>query len=128
MRSFPFVVVLLLSAFSIFADNRITPTISEVTVYRSGAKVSSTATIRIQAGNSEVVFENLSPYFNSNSLQVKIAGSATLTSAIFQMKTPGPGPESPRTPILRDSLVFLDRKSTRLNSSHLDLSRMPSSA
>ncbi len=114
MRSFPFVAVLLFSAFSTFADNRITPTISEVTVYRSGAKVSSTATLRIPAGNSEVVFENLSPYFNANSLQVRIAGSATLTSAIFQMKTPGPGPESPRTPILRDSLVFLGDEFTRI--------------
>ena len=28
----------------------------------------------------------------------------------------------------RDTLLFLDRKSTRLNSSHLKLSRMPSSA
>ena len=26
------------------------------------------------------------------------------------------------------NLIFIDRKSTRLNSSHLDLSRMPSSA
>lgn len=107
MRSLFFLVVLLCSTFSAIADNRVTPTISEVTVYRSGAKLSSTATVRIPAGSSEVVFENLSPYFNANSLQVKIAGTATLISAIFQMKTPGPGPESPRAPVLRDSLVLL---------------------
>lgn len=114
MRSLLFLVVLLCSSFNAIADNRVTPTISEVTVYRSGAKVSSTATVRIPGGNSEVVFENLSPYFNANSLQVKIAGSATLISAIFQMKTPGPGPENPRAPVLRDSLVFLGDEITRV--------------
>lgn len=99
---------------SVWADNRVTPVITEVTVYRSGAKVSSVASVRIPAGNSEVVFENLSPYFSSTSLQVKISGDATLNSAVFQMKTPGPGPENPRTPILRDSLVGLGDDLSRI--------------
>lgn len=107
MRRSVFLLLVLFSSFRTFAENRVTPVISEVTVYRSGAKVSSTATVRVPAGQSEVVFENLSPYFNANSLQVRIGGSSTLTSAIFQMKTPGPGPESPRAPVLRDSLVLL---------------------
>ncbi|HOY06473.1 MAG TPA: DUF4139 domain-containing protein [Saprospiraceae bacterium] len=114
MRSFLFFAVFLCSFVRVFADNRVTPLITEVTVYRSGAKVSSTATVRVAAGNSEIVFENLSPYFNPASLQVKIGGSAFLTSAIFQMKTPGPGPESPRAPVLRDSLVFLGDDLTRI--------------
>jgi len=114
MRSFLFFAVFLCSFVRVFADNRVTPLITEVTVYRSGAKVSSTATVRVAAGNSEIVFENLSPYFNPASLQVKIGGSASLTSAIFQMKTPGPGPESPRAPVLRDSLVFLGDDLTRI--------------
>ncbi len=114
MRSFLFFAVFLCSFVRVFADNRVTPVITEVTVYRSGAKVSSTATVRVAAGNSEIVFENLSPYFNPASLQVKIGGSAFLTSAIFQMKTPGPGPESPRAPVLRDSLVFLGDDLTRI--------------
>jgi uncharacterized protein (TIGR02231 family) len=85
-----------------------------VTVYRSGAKISSIATVRLTAGNSEIIFENLSPYFNPASLQVKISGSATLSSAIFQLKTPGPGPENPRTFVLRDSLVMLGDDLTRI--------------
>ena len=114
MRSFAFIALVLFSSFGALAENRVIPVISKVTVYRSGAKVSSTATVRVPAGQSEVVFENLSPYFNANSLQVRIAGSSTLISAIFQMKTPGPGPESPRAPVLRDSLVLLGDDLTRI--------------
>ena len=33
-----------------------------------------------------------------------------------------------RAGLLEDDLALLDRKSTRLNSSHTDISRMPSSA
>jgi len=114
MRSVAFIALVLFSSFGVIAENRVTPVISEVTVYRSGAKVSSTATVRVPAGQSEVVFENLSPYFNANSLQVRITSSSTLISAIFQMKTPGPGPESPRAPVLRDSLVLLGDDFTRI--------------
>lgn len=114
MRSLFLSTIFLFCGLHVWADTRVTPVISEVTVYRSGAKLSSTATVRIPAGNSEVVFENLSPYFNANSLQVKIAGGATLVSAIFQMKTPGPGPENPRAPVLRDSLVLLGDEFTRI--------------
>lgn len=92
------------------------PTISEVTVYRNGAKISSIATAKIPAGKSEVVFENLSPYFNANSLQVKIKGSATLVSAVFRLKTPGPAPENPRAGILRDSLIALGDDLVRINN------------
>ncbi len=104
----------ILSAQNIFAENRVTPVITEVTVYRNGAKVSSVATVKVPAGNSEIIFENLSPYFDANSLQVRIKGGATLNSAVFSMNSPGPGPESPRAPIVRDSLVLLGDEFTRI--------------
>ncbi|MBL7779991.1 MAG: DUF4139 domain-containing protein [Saprospiraceae bacterium] len=129
-NAFLFIVGLLFASKSLWADNRVTPQITEVTVYRMGAKVSSVASVRVPAGNSAVVFENLSPFFNSASLQVKIAGSATLNSAVFQIKSPGPGPENPRNPILRDSLVGLGDDLTRirderdvLNTENMLLSR-----
>ncbi|GAB4489496.1 MAG: DUF4139 domain-containing protein [Saprospiraceae bacterium] len=107
MRSFLFISFFLLFTFQIFAENRVTPVISEVTVYRSGAKISSMATTKVAAGKSEIVFENLSPYFSPNSLQVKIKGNATLVSAVFSLKSPSVAPESPRAQVLRDSLVLL---------------------
>ncbi|MBV6441304.1 MAG: hypothetical protein EPGJADBJ_02987 [Saprospiraceae bacterium] len=114
MRSFTF--LLLLCSFSrpVVADNRVSPTISEVTVYRSGAKVSSVAMVKVAAGNSEVIFENLSPYIHASSMLVKIRGEATLISAVFSLKTPGTAPESPLAPVLRDSLVLLGDELMRL--------------
>lgn len=89
------------------AGNPVTPKTSEVTVYRSGAKITSIATVKVPAGASEVVFENLSPHFNSNSLQVTIKGDARLNSAVFQLKSPEPAPEHPRAQAIRDSLTLL---------------------
>ncbi len=97
-----------------FNQGRVSPIISAVTVYRSGAKISSVATLSIPAGKSEVIFENLSPYFNPNSLQVKLKGGATLIAATFQLKTPGPAPENPRAPALRDSIIMLGDEFTRI--------------
>lgn len=116
MRIFPVFLLFCLHSVQIFADNRVSPVISEVTVYRSGAKVSSVATVKVEAGNSNVIFENLSPYFNPNSLQVKIKGAALLNSAAFSLRTPGAGPEHPRTPVLRDSLVMLGDDLVRINN------------
>ncbi len=114
MRLASILLFITLSCQNIFAENRVTPVITEVTVYRSGAKVSSVATVKVPAGSSEVVFENLSPYFNANSLQVRIKGGATLNAAVFSMNTPGPGPESPHAPVLRDSIILMGDEFTRI--------------
>ena len=115
MRSIFFLLALVFSqSLGLHAENRISPKITEVTVYRSGAKISSVATVRVPAGSSEVIFENLSPYFNANSLQVKIKGGATLSSAVFSLRTPSPGPENPRAPVLRDSLILVGDDFTRI--------------
>lgn len=108
MRSLFLLATALLFTSKMAAENRVSPTISEVTVYRQGAKISSVATVRLAAGANEIVFENLSPYFNPNSLQVKIGGgSAQLLSAIFRQKSPEPIREPARSQIIRDSLVLL---------------------
>lgn len=94
-------------AFALHAGNPVTPKTTEVTVYRSGAKITSVATVKVPAGASDVIFENLSPHFNSNSLQVTIKGDARLNSAVFQLKAPAPAPENPRAQVIRDSLTLL---------------------
>ena len=112
-----FIIGLLLSLTQIiFATaNHVTPTIKEVTIYRSGAKITSVARVSIPAGKSEVFFDNLSPYFNANSLQVKLSGGVTLNAAVFQMKTPAPAPESPRIQKIRDSIVLLNDAISAIN-------------
>lgn len=94
-------------AFALHAGNPVTPKTAEVTVYRSGAKITSIAAVKVPAGASEVIFENLSPHFNGNSLQVTIKGDARLNSAVFQLKAPAPAPENPRAQVIRDSLTLL---------------------
>ena len=49
-------------------------------------------------------------------------GTYLRVDALLALQTIQSTPEHP------DELLFIDRKSTRLNSSHLRLSRMPSSA
>jgi uncharacterized protein (TIGR02231 family) len=112
-----FIIGLLLSLTQIiFATaNHVTPTIKEVTIYRSGAKITSVARVSIPAGKSEVFFDNLSPYFNAQSLQVKLSGGVTLNAAVFQMKTPAPVPESPRIQKIRDSILLLNDQVWSLN-------------
>lgn len=102
-------VTLLLAAgdLVLHAGTPVTPKTAEVTVYRSGAKITSVASVKVPAGASEVVFENLSPHFNGNSLQVKITGDARLNAAVFQQKAPAPAPENPRALAIRDSLTLL---------------------
>jgi uncharacterized protein (TIGR02231 family) len=107
--------LLSLSQIIFAAPNHVTPTIKEVTIYRSGAKITSVARVSIPAGKSEVFFDNLSPYFNANSLQVKLSGGVTLNAAVFQMKTPAPAPESPRIQKIRDSIVLLNDAISAIN-------------
>jgi uncharacterized protein (TIGR02231 family) len=108
MRSIFIFCFVLFSLSNTFAENRISPTIKEVTVYRSGAKITSVSRVAVPAGRSEVIFENLSPYFNSQSLQVRMGGHATLNAAVFQVLQPGPAPESPRAQVIRDSIVIFN--------------------
>ncbi|MEQ1743834.1 MAG: DUF4139 domain-containing protein [Saprospiraceae bacterium] len=95
------------SGFALCAGNPVTPVTTEVTVYGTGARITSFAAVKVPAGASDVIFENLSPYFNSNSLQVKIKGDARLNAAVFQLKPPVPVPEDPQARTIRDSLTLL---------------------
>ena len=109
MRYFLFSLFSLLS-FSVFAAPpvTVTPIVKEVTVYRSGARIAATGKVKVPAGRSEVIFENLSASFNGNSLQVQTPNGVRLFSAAFQVKTPAPVAENPRIQVLRDSLVLLN--------------------
>ena len=86
---------------------RISPVVKEVTVYRSGAKLTSIAKVTVPAGRSEVIFENQTAAFNPQSLQVRLGGDVTLNAAVFQLKMPAPVAENPRVKIIRDSIVIL---------------------
>lgn len=56
-----------------FSQNEITSKseIEDVTVFLSGAEIHRTAKINLKSGSNVITFEQLSPYINSNSIQVK---------------------------------------------------------
>ena len=69
--------------------------------------------------------------FTPSAKQAKfIAESAAKGMAFIMLECPACGSHSPVNPLAPDGAVETrpDRKSTRLNSSHIPLSRMPSSA
>ncbi|MBK9460635.1 MAG: mucoidy inhibitor MuiA family protein [Sphingobacteriales bacterium] len=85
-------------------------TISNVTVYRQGAKITTTASATVPQGNSEVLLTNLSQYADANSLQISIEGGATLLSATFQYNYGQKQAEPKQAKILQDSIKLLNEK------------------
>ena len=58
----------------------------------------------------------------------RTSAAAVGSLGYLEVYATGPSPESARTLANASSEALIDRKSTRLNSSHIPLSRMPSSA
>ena len=55
-------------------------TVSDVTVFLKGAQVTRKTSVSFPAGNSTVRFENLSPYIDAKSVQVKVDGEIMVLS------------------------------------------------
>jgi uncharacterized protein (TIGR02231 family) len=58
--------------------------IQKVRIYQSGAFVSRSVKVNLNAGINEIVFDKLSPYINANSISVKSFGEATIVGVNFQ--------------------------------------------
>jgi uncharacterized protein (TIGR02231 family) len=86
---------------------KVASAIKEVTVYLSGAKLNSEASVSLKMGNNDIIFENLPTDFNPTSLQVRLKGTAELLSAKFQRRYPEAPKENPKALIIRDSMVIL---------------------
>jgi uncharacterized protein (TIGR02231 family) len=114
--SFTFGLLLLCvwSAYSFASPISVPTTITHVTVYNSGAKITATATANVPLGNSEIVLEGLSQYVNSNSLQVTIEGGATLLSVAYAVNQFNLKNDMAVKP-LQDSVLLLEKKVALLN-------------
>ncbi len=87
MKQHIFIILFLLSGLQIWAETRIPSRITEATVYRSGAKLTNVASVRLTTGSNQIVFEKLPVDLNPNSIQVRIEGKADLLSAFFRRAT-----------------------------------------
>lgn len=90
-----------------FAEQSVKSTIKEVTVYLNGAKVTSSASVAVPSGSSEIIFENLSPNFYAPSLQVRMGGDVKLLSAKFRTRYPEAPKADAKAKIIQDSLILL---------------------
>ena len=58
--------------------------IQKVRIYKSGAFVSRSVKVNLNAGINEIIFDKLSPYINANSISVKGFGEASIVGVNFQ--------------------------------------------
>lgn len=97
----------------LFAQNiekRVKSEIKHVTVYLSGASVNNAASATIDAGQSDLVFENLSPAIDVNSIQAKGEGAFTILAVTFRNNYLNNQPKSKEIVQLEDSLEGLQMK------------------
>ena len=59
--------------------------IEKATVFLNGAQISRTGKVLVNPGNSEIVFSGISPYINSQSIQVKGEGNFTVLSVVHKL-------------------------------------------
>lgn len=97
---------------------RVSSEVKEATLYLTGAKVSSAATVPLTVGTSEIVFKDLPTSIQTQSLQVKIKGKADLMSVKFRTHTPESLPEfiqNSQIEVLQDSVATRRRAILRLD-------------
>lgn len=84
--------------------------ITEVKVFTSGATIIRNAKTSVEAGQSIIKFENLSPAIDPSSIIVSATGDFTILSVTHQMDYLGPDRKTPEMLKLEDSLLLLNRR------------------
>lgn len=87
-KNYLFTLLLLVIVQSLFGQNKkqpITSTIEEVTVYLKGGQISRSAKTKIPAGKTELVFKDISPNIDRQSIQVRGDGAFTILSVVHQV-------------------------------------------
>jgi hypothetical protein len=124
MKKISILFQLILCFSSIYAENKVPSTVKEVTVYPSGAKITSVAEVKLSAGNNEIVFEKMPLDLNILSLQIKVKGSSKLIAANFRtFSAPNSKNDASKSRILNDSLVLLSDNLARNNIENALLSQ-----
>lgn len=59
--------------------------IEKATFFLNGAQINRTGKVSVSPGNSEIVFSGISPYINSQSIQVKGEGNFTVLSVVHKL-------------------------------------------
>lgn len=84
--------------------------IKEVTVFFSGAQITQSGEVTIPAGQSTIMFDNLTQYINPQSIQVKGEGNFSILSVVHQINYLKTMEKTPEVLKIEDSLLFLNKK------------------
>jgi uncharacterized protein (TIGR02231 family) len=97
------------------AEKVVKSKISNVTVFLSGAQVERTSNVSLKKGLNEVVFENVSPHLDANSLQATGKGDFIILSVTKDVKYPenvvkteSESANQKKMRLLKDSLKWLN--------------------
>ncbi|HET6245364.1 MAG: DUF4139 domain-containing protein [Bacteroidetes bacterium] len=107
--------LLLIVTYNLFAitkenETKVKSDIKEVTVFLSGASVTSSGSCQIVTGSNDLVFDNLSPYIDPISIQAKGVGNFTILAVTFHTNYLSEQPKSKEIKLLEDSLENLQLK------------------
>ena len=83
--------------------------IKEVTVFFNGAQITQSGDIMLPAGQSTIIFENLTQYINAQSIQAKGEGSFDILSVVHQINYLKNQVKSPEVLKIEDSLQILSK-------------------
>ncbi|MBI4946184.1 MAG: DUF4139 domain-containing protein [Bacteroidetes bacterium] len=105
-------IIFLLPLFLFSQENekKVKSEIKQVTVFLSGASVNNTGNTTIDPGQSDLVFENLSPNIDANSIEAKGEGAFTILAVSFRTNYLNDQPKTKEIKQLEDSLEILQLK------------------
>ncbi len=86
--------------------------IKEVTVFFNGAQITQSGDVSIPAGQSTIIFENLTQYINAQSIQVKGEGNFDILSVVHQINYLKSQEKSPEAIRVEDSIQLLSKNLT----------------
>ena len=94
MKRIVFLINLLILTTTALANDKeiVKSTISEVTVYTSGAQIFRKASFNLKPGITDVIIEGVSPYIDPKSLQVKAFANVVLIDSKYEIYYPKPNP------------------------------------
>lgn len=122
-KSITLIATILVSFFAISKEKDITSKINSVIVYPSNAQIERLADYYIDKGEHQLIINDVSPYIDPNTLQVKASGNALILDAQFKVVYPKPNNANAELPdkikksilLVEDSIAILNTKMEKIN-------------
>lgn len=103
--------ILAITTLGAFSQNiNVSSNIKDVTVFLNGAQIYREAAKTIPAGTNVLVFDDVSPFVQPNSIQLKGKGDFTVLSVSFQNNYMKAKEMSPEVKVLQDSVDAINKR------------------